>query len=328
MIPIGSKLLESTIGSYRVEIEKMLKTAQDALALVRQDFAGTFNTDELAYLDKVILFFNEDGYISLNQEKIRQKATLLPQIPVRTILKDGNDQPTQSLTAHILEALNYEAIRKRFYPKFFKSLGISACVYCNSQSALSVYKTSPGGRTKTVKAKYQLDHYIPKDDFPFLSICFYNLYPVCGICNNAKKESPIDFDLYGDQPGKPYRFELSAGSLAGYLLHGDPGRIRIIFIDPDKDKFKGTKTKTFQEAFNIQGIYETQKDVAEELIIKSQVYTESYRDALKNSFGRLLSDEDLSNRILVGNYTDKDDIHKRPMAKFMQDIARQLDILK
>ena len=36
----------------------------------------------------------------------------------------------------------------------------------------------------------------------------------------------------------------------------------------------------------------------------------------------------MAERLLVGNYTRSKDIHKRPMTKFTQDIAKQLKLIK
>lgn len=327
MIPIGPAKLENAIDIHRARIVAVAADAKDELEKVKRDHSSTLNAQEISYLDKVIDLFKDEEFICSNQDTLREKIKLLPKLPARTFIKDSAGQSITSLTSHIQEALGYERLRKSFYPTFYRSLGVRTCVYCNALSALTVQKWSPQGRSLTIKGKYQLDHYFSKDDYPFLSVCFYNLYLVCGICNNAKKKSAVDFDFYGDQPTKPYRFELSPGTVAKYLLTHDHGTIKIIFHDPDKE-IQDPDFKSFQEVFNIQGIYETQTDIAEELIIKSQIYSESYKDSLRGSFPGLFSNEDLSNRLLIGNYMDIKDIHIRPMAKFMQDIAKQLDILK
>jgi hypothetical protein len=49
--------------------------------------------------------------------------------------------------------------------------------------------------------------------------------------------------------------------------------------------------------------------------------------SLNNSFTKLNLKPDLYLRTLVGNYIKESEIHKRPMAKFMQDIARDLGII-
>jgi hypothetical protein len=77
----------------------------------------------------------------------------------------------------------------------------------------------------------------------------------------------------------------------------------------------------------ISGVYETQKDIVEELILKAKVYTPSYRAALIKNFPDVFTSSSLSNRIIIGNYSQKDEIHKRPMSKFIQDIATQLELI-
>jgi hypothetical protein len=65
----------------------------------------------------------------------------------------------------------------------------------------------------------------------------------------------------------------------------------------------------------------------EELILKAKIYTKTYKKALLKSFPKLLTSVNLSNRLILGNYIDSNEIHKRPMAKFMQDIAQQLKLI-
>jgi hypothetical protein len=48
---------------------------------------------------------------------------------------------------------------------------------------------------------------------------------------------------------------------------------------------------------------------------------------LKDNLDCLVPDDALIDRLLIGNYMDETDIHKRPMSKFMQDIAQQLGII-
>ena len=57
------------------------------------------------------------------------------------------------------------------------------------------------------------------------------------------------------------------------------------------------------------------------------MYDKDNRASLYNSFSKLCVHPDLDLRTLVGNYIKEQDIHKRPMSKFMQDIARDLGII-
>jgi len=82
------------------------------------------------------------------------------------------------------------------------------------------------------------------------------------------------------------------------------------------------------QVFNIQEIYETQKDIAEELILKAEIYTDKYKENLKKQFKGLFPNEEILNRLLISNYSTEEELHKRPMAKFTMDIAKQVGLIK
>lgn len=112
-----------------------------------------------------------------------------------------------------------------------------------------------------------------------------------------------------------------------FTCNQDPNKLSFKFIDPEKHD-TNTVEGSLQDTFEIQGIYDTQMDVIEELVIKSQIYNDSYKQSLIHLFPNLFAKHDLSNRMFLGNYDNPNDIHKRPMAKFMQDIARDLKLIK
>jgi hypothetical protein len=173
-----------------------------------------------------------------------------------------------------------------------------------------------------IKARFQVDHYHNKAQYPFLSISLYNLYPVCASCNLAKEGKTVNFELYSDKENtSKYKFELEQGCVSKYILNKSSEDINFCFIDPDNEN-------SLKERFDIEGIYNTQKDIAEEIIIKSIIYNDSYKQSLRESFPDIFSKQGLSNRVILGNYADEKDIHKRPMAKFVQDIAKQLRLIE
>ena len=49
---------------------------------------------------------------------------------------------------------------------------------------------------------------------------------------------------------------------------------------------------------------------------------------LKNNFSKLALHPSIYERVILGNYTREDEIHKRPMSKFMMDIGRELGIIE
>nr|WP_315154423.1 hypothetical protein [uncultured Flavobacterium sp.] len=215
----------------------------------------------------------------------------------------------------IIETLNYKYLRANFYPKYFNGLGLKACVYCNSQLAIISNGNS---------AHFEVDHYLPKDKLPCFAISFYNLYPICGSCNKRKLDKEVEFQLYKTDillnSKSEFSFEIEISSLANYFISNDSSDIEIIFNEPIN------KTTNFDKIFKINGVYNTQKDIAEELILKSKIYNENYKKSLIKSFS-IFNKVNLGNRIIIGNYTKENEIHNRPMAKFTQDISRQLGLL-
>ena len=65
---------------------------------------------------------------------------------------------------------------------FVKKLGIRICPYCGRAY---IYRVEKNGKDGVVSVKPQLDHFLPKSDYPFLGMNFYNLIPCCTQCNLA-----------------------------------------------------------------------------------------------------------------------------------------------
>ncbi len=41
-------------------------------------------------------------------------------------------------------------------------------------------------------AKFQFDHFYPKDKYPYFSLSLYNLIPSCANCNHRKRNTEMD----------------------------------------------------------------------------------------------------------------------------------------
>jgi hypothetical protein len=182
-----------------------------------------------------------------------------------------------------------------------------------------------GTGTKSYRAKYQMDHYFAKTKNPCLSISLFNLYPVCANCNIIKGVKKVDFQLYQDVPKhiSPFLFHLVPGSKGKYISTRKLSDIQFKFLEPKK-KLGFAK---FSELFDIEGIYKTQLDVIEELILKKENYTPKFRWSLEHSMSRLFKPGEISGRLITGNYINSADTHKRPLAKITRDIAIDIGLL-
>lgn len=240
--------------------------------------------------------------------------------------KFKRDKVEKSFADWVVWALRFEDVRHEPYLlKHFHDLGIKSCVYCNAQFAVTIDKAS----SKYI-GHYDLDHNLPKSKYPFLATNFFNLVPCCGHCNSTKNNTDIRFRLYltDEQNLEPLRFEIDETKLVRYLTTLDRDDIDVQLKDlvryPAGEK---TMAKIFDERFHINSLCKEHRDVIEELLWKYKIYNQSYISMLEQQFSLLFPSDVNFNRFLLGNYDRPEDIHKRPMAKLIQDIARQLDMI-
>jgi len=314
MIALHTSDIELVIKKHKVEIDLFISEAKaNLIALLKRK--GLLKREK-KYLQRII--DNFDDIVLSSPDGFKKWKEDIGKIPPPPKLRKG----VMNLSERIIHALGYKKLRTSFYPKYFQLIGINSCVYCNSQLTVAIDSKSKG--KNVVKAKFQVDHYIPKSLYPFLSISLYNLYPVCASCNNVKGGKEVYFKLYSsninDTKKSDFKFKLEDGCAAKFSKKKDIDEIKITFIEP-------TQSISFNDTFDILGIYNTQKDLVEELIHKSEIYTKSYKDNLIKSFPKIFSNESVTNRIIIGNYSFPNEIHNRPMSKFVQDIAEDLGLI-
>lgn len=253
-------------------------------------------------------YFNK--YFKLSKTELSQKIT-----PPK-----GNSKfQKKELYKLIVEAMRYDAIRDKEFLPFIIKMGIKSCIYCNAQFAVTTER-----KNGSLLGMFELDHFIPKSTHPFLSTSFFNLQPCCSHCNKTKSHRTSLFSLYTSDYSKlePFSFSLENNSLLLYLLKQDKEVLNILF-----DSKELNLKNDHEKLFHISELYKQHKDIVEELIWKSRIYNESYRRSLSDSFNSLFPITINFNRIVLGNYDNPEDIHKRPMAKMVQDIAKQLGII-
>ncbi len=324
MIAINEKIVETLFKQKELDVDALITSKKNEVEnfmvtptriVDRQPKALPLSSEEVAYLKLLTGEFEKIAFSdNSNLEKYKERFN-------KIIDSEAIKSNTHKLFRNeLIKRMGYSDLRDDFYPKYFEQMGIRACVYCNSQFALTVEKLDG-----TKSAKFQVDHYYPKSKYPCFSISFYNLYPVCGSCNNSKSsDDTVNFQLYSgnfkDFTKCQFYFEIEKESLVKYRVNGTQDALKIKFHEP--------ATSGFNEAFAVEGIYNQQKDVAEEIVLKSIIYNKAYINQLRASLGKLYSHKGpMLSRLVVGNYVDVRDIHKRPMAKFTQDIARQVGLI-
>ncbi|MCZ8354665.1 MAG: hypothetical protein O9340_08015 [Cyclobacteriaceae bacterium] len=205
-------------------------------------------------------------------------------------------------------------------------LNIKTCPYCNSQFTLT---TRENGSAK--KARFQFDHFFAKTDYPYLSISMYNLIPACADCNLSKSSNPTNlndnYHPYYSSLADKCEFSLDNKSVLEKLILKDVDQKLIKIKLESISSSHTTLINNHKRAFHLDDIYENHKDFAEEILMKAIMYPETKRQELFKIKG-LFKDESTFYRYLLGNYHLEGDILKRPLAKFTQDIAKQLGLIE
>jgi len=320
MISINRRLVDAKILDNILDINAENQKVFERLELFKSA-NRELDAEALNYIDKVIDEFKSINFISMSLKELEKIKDDIGKVPTIKTQFNGRDKIT-SLKDEILHIFDYDGKRSKFYPKHFSELGIKACVYCNSQLTVVIDESlNPDSGEVKYTAKFQLDHFYPKGKYPHLSIALFNLYPVCSTCNQTKSTNEnVDFKLYADKVIKSeFSFKLDSKSKALFLLSRDSANLKITF----ENEFE----ENYIDVFKINEIYKTQLDIAEETILKSLVYNQSYRDVLKNQYLKHRINDSLIKRFILGNYTEQSEIHKRPNAKFMQDIGKEVGLI-
>lgn len=320
MIAIPFKIVENSILNFDTDIRKYRSDLGIRLLKIAKD--KRLNATKRKYATE--LYHIANNIITAKPSTIKKYQRRFDGIITPKTMKS---RAYKGFRDRLLKALGYNDRRSDFYPEYFQQIGIQSCVYCNSMLTVSVEKVVGKKSSTKIIARFQVDHYLPKSEYPCFSISLYNLYPTCASCNNIKSSNNVSFKLYEDASkitASNFYFNLDMNSVADYLLKR---KSTLIIYDFEEPIPRLKAIKTFNNVFAIQGIYNTQKNIAEELILKAEIYTKTYKTSLMTKFPKILNSASITDRLIIGNYTSEKDMHKRPMAKFMIDIAQQVGLI-
>jgi hypothetical protein len=200
------------------------------------------------------------------------------------------------------------------------NLGIDTCLYCNRN-----YTVSAKIEKKSKRVFPAYDHFMPKTDFPILALSFYNLIPVCTICNTEKgDDNPINERIFYpyNKLGiiSEFKFNVEPTSYSFFRgfnsAFGLEYNITMDFLDKDVIE-KSLDKFALIEIFN-----KSHKGLVSEIIIKSRNYNSTFRKYLAETLN--LSKEEVYN-LVFETYFASPDFHKRPFSKLKRDIFDQFN---
>ena len=97
---------------------------------------------------------------------------------------------------------------------FFEKMNVKVCPYCNRQYIFTIFSKNQK------KGRPELDHFFPKDIYPYLSCSIFNFIPSCHYCNHQKSDK-INTHII---KGKP----LKQNNYPNFLFLGNSTQILIL----------------------------------------------------------------------------------------------------
>jgi hypothetical protein len=199
--------------------------------------------------------------------------------------------------------------------KFIKDLDLKSCPYCNRSYIFTVNQNR--------NLKPEIDHFYPKSIYPYLAISFYNLIPSCPTCNGFGAKGSQD--SFKDDLKNPYEITYD-----DFKFTFDLNSINIIDnkIDEDSVKIKlKNKIDINDDYFQIENLYQEHKDIVIELYQKAKLeYSSDYFTSLRKSLNLHFTQDEVY-RLITCGYLKDNDLHKRPLSKFIKDISKELEIV-
>ena len=218
----------------------------------------------------------------------------------------------QTFAKGLLHAMGYENYRESKLVELSRMLNIKVCPYCNHNFTLYIDIL---GKTN-MKGLFQFDHFYDKSDYPYLSMSLYNLIPSCSSCNHQKRTTQLDirYNPYFKAISNEFHFKVTDS----FQLRSGKKGIDKIDIKIERNA-RGQGIDELQEDLHLEEQYSRHKDIVQEIYDKA--YSETY---YRNMLTCIPAEdrEKLLNQWL-GISLDMNDIDKRPLTKFSQDVLRQ-----
>lgn len=322
---------------YLKDLRALRKKPEDQLICLRDQLQGD-------YYDFVnIIIQNYSSIIKAKPDEMRNNiVNLFSVVTARVdlsfphtlqVMKDDGtvSRETKKFYQWVTEALGYDDVQEKIFPKYVIKMGIKSCVYCNTQYAVAAKKGTTD-RGKAFRSTYTIDHYLPKSDYPYLATSFFNLYPACPTCNQMKSRKAPLFELYV-KPTDPvvlrnqFVFRLDKLSFVKYSMTGLAEDLEVKFENRNGLPAGAIAATAYEDYFHVEKLYANYCDTVEEVIWKYRMYNKAGRQALMDGFADVLPHKSDWNRFVLGNYDQEKDMLKRPLAKLVQDVAKQLGII-
>lgn len=190
---------------------------------------------------------------------------------------------------------------------FVMESGIRVCPYCNRQYITPIL--SDNG-----KMRADIDHFLPKSEYPYFSMSLYNLVPVCKSCNQAlkgdRKFTFANISPYEEHISDHFKFEADVQTYEVSTITNGNGA-----------------AEQHLDIFKLEPLYNYHRNQVEELVKKRIAYPDDYIHDLYEKNKAYFNSELEIKQIIVGYLDDESRLNDEAFLKFRRDLAEQLGFL-
>jgi len=218
--------------------------------ILNKEFAKTKRGKKYQLLKTLIKYHCDFDLRILTPDKICELVG-----EVRKIYPDLERQSYKALCKSLAKGFSFSSAMA--WMKSFKRMpiiysSVRFCPYCNADT---VYAIKVNGR----HVRSDLDHFFPKDKYPFLATSLYNLIPSCSRCNSPiKYNRDIDQDSmsmpYADDVDDNAHFDLIIRDMGGFGGDCSSGAYGVRCF-PSTRGVGSTKAVAFVRFFGLEKLY-------------------------------------------------------------------------
>lgn len=297
------------------------QTPLDRLEILLHEFEGRQQYRIIEFI------YNRFRQILLaNPSRLERIIRSFDNTNLSNLIYDANLQTLTYLGERLQWAFRYDDFRATKLVEISKRMNLKSCLYCNSQFTLVVTQNAQD------IAKFQFDHFFPQSQYPYLSISLQNLIPVCANCNLSKRDVLYSLNEFSHPYHEDFHLltEFVIDDMAYLRFHWGE-RVPEAEIIIGLTNLDNLKVENYHNKLSLIGIYNRHKDIVQEIYLKAYAYINGGGEALlalvDPEGNAVFQNIEEIQQILLANYRLTEDINKRPLSKFMQDIAKQAGLI-
>ena len=200
----------------------------------------------------------------------------------------------------------YGNMNKTAQKILFDFIGTKVCPYCNRNYVFA------DNRIKGC----DYDHFYPKGQFPLLAASFYNLIPVCPICNRRKSDKPLEF-----YPYKKYGYNDLPHFIIRIMKTDYLTNNKSLKIDLIGNSFEGDIG-----LLELNTLYQSHVDIVQDILIRKKTYSGRFIEELRESFKNMNINLERVEELLFDLPSSPEKFGEKPLSKLKYEIWHSEDI--